>query len=74
MAHSDKDEEALATRYKYMERDFEPGYSSMPFDMRLTLAVEYAAYQLGQINRRLDQLIDAGERKPPGPFKVPQTK
>ena len=70
MADSDKDEEALATRCKlYMERDFEPGYSSMPFDVRLTLAVEYAAYQLGQINRRLDQLIDAGERKPPGPFK-----
>jgi hypothetical protein len=43
-----------------MERDFEPGYSSMPFDMRLTLAAEYAAYQLGQINRKLDQLIDAG--------------
>ena len=63
MADSDKDEEALATRCKlYMERDFEPGYSSMPFDVRLTLAVEYAAYQLGQINRKLDQLIDAGER------------
>jgi hypothetical protein len=49
-------------RKLYMNRDFEPGHSSMPFDMRLVLAVEHAAYQLGQINRKLDQLIDAGQR------------
>jgi hypothetical protein len=62
MAGADMDEEALATRRRlYMERDFDPGHSSMPFDMRLTLAAEYAAYQLGQINRKLERLIEVGE-------------
>jgi hypothetical protein len=47
MANSD--EEALAARRKlYMERDFDPGHSSMPFEIRLALAAEYVAYQLGQ--------------------------
>jgi hypothetical protein len=63
MADTENEEEALATRRKlYLDRDFEPGHSSMPFDMRLTLAIEYAAYQLGQINRKLDRLIDAAEQ------------
>jgi hypothetical protein len=63
MADSDKDEEALDTRRKlYMTRDFDPGHSSMPFDMRLALAAEYAAYQLGQINRKLERLIEAAEQ------------
>jgi hypothetical protein len=61
MANSD--EEALAARRKlYMERDFDPGHSSMPFEIRLALAAEYVAYQLGQINRKLDQLIEAAEQ------------
>jgi hypothetical protein len=63
MADSDQDEEALTRCKLYMERDFEPGYSSMPFDMRLTLAVEYASYQLGKINRRLDQLIERQQNR-----------
>jgi hypothetical protein len=53
-------EEAFATRRKaYLEQDFDPGYypSSMPLDIRLALAAEYAAYQLGQINRKLDRLL-----------------
>jgi hypothetical protein len=45
-----------------MTRDFDPGHSSMPLDMRLALAVEYAAYQLGQINRKLERLIEATEQ------------
>jgi hypothetical protein len=60
MAGADMDEEALATRRRlYMERDFDPGHSSMPFDMRLTLAAEYAAYQLGQI--KLERLIEVAQ-------------
>jgi hypothetical protein len=59
------DKEALATRRKsYLEQDFDPGYypSSMPLDIRLSRAAEYAAYQLGQINRKLDRLVEAAER------------
>ena len=65
MANSSKDKEAFATRRKtYMEQDFDPGYypSSMPLDIRLSRAAEYAAYQLGQINRKLDRLAEAVER------------
>jgi hypothetical protein len=65
MANSYKDKEAFATRRKaYMEQDFDPGYypSSMPLDVRFSLAAEYAAYQLGQINRKLDRLVEAAER------------
>lgn len=65
MANSNKDKEALATRRKtYMEQDFDPGYypSSMPLDVRLSRAAEYAAYQLGQINRKLERLVEAAER------------
>jgi len=63
MTDSDKDEEALASRLKqYMDQDFDPGHCSMPFDMRLALAAEYAAYQLGQINRKLERLIEAAEQ------------
>jgi hypothetical protein len=47
-----------------MEQDFDPGYypSSMPLDIRLSRATEYAAYQLGQINRKLDRLVETAER------------
>jgi hypothetical protein len=34
----------------------------MPLDVRLSRAAEYAAYQLGQINRKLDRLAEAAER------------
>ena len=62
MSGADKEDETLATRRKlYMDRDFDPGHSTMPFDMRLVLAAEYAAYQLGQINRKLERLIEVGE-------------
>ena len=68
-------EEAFATRRKaYLEQDFDPGYypSSVPFDIRLALAVEYAAYQLGQINRKLDRLIEAEEQIARGRSRGPK--
>jgi hypothetical protein len=45
MANSNKEKEAFATRRKtYLEQDFDPGYypSSMPLDIRLSRAAEYA--------------------------------
>jgi len=65
MATPKDDHEAFATRRKgYLEQDFDPGYypSSMPLDIRLSRAAEYAAHQLGQINRKLDRLVEAAER------------
>ena len=49
-----------------MEADFNPGHTPehMPApEHRLATAVEYAAYQLGQINRKLDKLVAAMESK-----------
>ena len=47
---------AYAERRKaMMENDFNPGYqtgSTPPPDVRFAAAAEYAAYQLGQINRK----------------------
>ena len=46
MANSDKYKEGLPERRKsYMEQDFDPGHypSSMPLDIRLSRAAEYAA-------------------------------
>jgi hypothetical protein len=61
------DQKVMADRRKaMMEGDFNPGYSPthMPQpDVRLATAAEYAAYQLGQINRKLDKLIAALESK-----------
>jgi hypothetical protein len=46
-----------------MEKDFDlyytPGISSPSPEMRTATAMEYAAYQLGQINHKLDQIIAA---------------
>jgi hypothetical protein len=45
-----------------MEGEFVPFYPpEMPVgpEMRLAIAAEYAAFQLGQINRKLDKLIAA---------------
>ena len=48
----------------YMEGDFDPRY--MPkhtprADDRMVAAMEYAAYQLGQINQRLGRLMELTE-------------
>ena len=49
-----------------LERDFDPsgaaGASLSP-DVRVANALEYVAYQLGQINRKLDALIEAPKGK-----------
>jgi hypothetical protein len=56
----------LAERRKaMMETDFSPNHTpehTPPPDARIAAAAEHAAYQLGQINRRLDRLTAAVER------------
>ena len=46
-----------------MEKDFDidfvPGIDQPSPEMRTAAAEEYAAYQLGQINRKLDKIITA---------------
>jgi len=46
-----------------MEKDFDvdytPGIDAPSPEMRTPTAVEYAAYQLAQINRKLDRIIAA---------------
>ena len=63
---STEQENALRERRKAMyDQDFLPNYTpnSMPNpEVRLALAAEYAAYQLGQLNRKLDLLIGAAGR------------
>jgi hypothetical protein len=63
----DDQQKLRAERHKhYMESDFNPGYTptSMPdADMRIANAAEYAAYQLGQINRNLAKLVAILEKK-----------
>ena len=53
-----------AARWKeMMEKDFDidyaPGIDQPSPEMRSATAEEYAAYQLGQINRKLDKIIAA---------------
>ncbi len=58
----DERNKALAERRRaIMEGDFNPGYTpehTPPAEARLVNAAEYAAYQLGQINRNLARLVD----------------
>jgi hypothetical protein len=65
MANSEKEARAEQRR-AYMERDYDPGYtpSTMPAaEHRVANALDYIAYQLGQINRKLDRIIgDSGPR------------
>lgn len=60
-------EETQAARHKaYMEGDFNPGYTAFATpaaDVRLANAAEYAAYQLGQINRNLAKLVEILEKR-----------
>jgi hypothetical protein len=44
-----------------MEKEFHPGHTPEQTpepDVRLAIAAEYAAFQLGQINRKLDKLVE----------------
>ena len=54
---------AAALWKEMTEKDFDlyynPGINSPSPEMRTAMAVEYAAYQLGQINHKLDRIIAA---------------
>ena len=54
---------ATARWKEIMEKDFDidyvPGIDQPSPEMRTATAEEYAAYQLGQINRKLDKIIAA---------------
>lgn len=54
-------DKALADRRKaYMEGDFDLGYRQghLPTaDLRIANAAEYSAYQLGRLNRNLEELL-----------------
>ena len=55
-----------AARWKeIVEKDFDlyytPGINSPSPEMRTATAMEYAAYQLGQINHKLDRIFAALE-------------
>ena len=54
---------APASWKEMMEKDFDidyvPGMDQPSPEMRTAAAEEYAAYQLGQINRKLDKIIAA---------------
>jgi len=52
-------------RRAFYSADFNPHHTPEnmpPPDARLAAAAEYAAFQLGQINRKLDRFIAAAER------------
>lgn len=57
----------LAERRKAMwEADWSPGYTPEhmpPAEIRLANATDYAAYQLGQINRNLAKLVAILEKR-----------
>ena len=50
-----------------MERDFDPSQTAgaaPSSDVRIANALEYIAFQLGQINRKLDGMIAPAKDKP----------
>ena len=61
----ERNRELADSRKAMMDADFDPGNrpDHVPRDARLADAAEYAAYQLGQINRKLDKLIAALQSK-----------
>ncbi len=56
-------DEAIHERWRArMENDFAPHHTPEQTpdpNVRLAVAAEYAAFQLGQINRKLDTMIEA---------------
>ncbi|MCV0387411.1 MAG: hypothetical protein K5821_13460 [Nitrobacter sp.] len=66
MSDASEQAEAHAQLWKsQMQGDFNPGYTrtNMPSpEARLANASEYAAYQLGQINRNIARLVDILEK------------
>jgi len=62
MANEERDRVNAERRKLTMESDWDPGYTperSPPVDRQVANSLDYAAYQLGQINRKLDKLIEA---------------
>ncbi len=65
MDRTERDRLLNERRKAFYENDFNPPYApetTPPPEARQALAAEYAAFQLGQINRKLDRLIAAFER------------
>lgn len=65
MDQVERDQEIAERRKARWDADFALSFApdkAPPADVRLAFATEYAAYQLGQINRKLDRLIAAAER------------
>lgn len=61
----ERNQQILAQRKARYEAEFDSGQLPeriIPPDARLATAAEYAAFQLGQINQKLDRLIAAAER------------
>jgi hypothetical protein len=50
---------------KRMEQDFRPNYPQFATapDQRIAAAAEYAAFQLGQINRNIARLVEVLEKR-----------
>ena len=63
MISTEAQNRATAQWKEIMEKDFNIGYvagvDEPSPDYRTAAAAEYAAYQLGQINRKLDRIIAA---------------
>lgn len=60
MDTSERDAVRAERRKAAMEGDFNPGYrpeSTPAPDLRLANAAEYSAYQLGQINQSLKEIV-----------------
>jgi hypothetical protein len=65
MNEAERDKALAERRRAYMQSDFDPGHrpGAMPTaDLRLASAAEYAAFQLGQINRSLARLVALMEK------------
>jgi hypothetical protein len=59
------DDEQHEVRMKRMEQDFRPNYPQFATapDQRIAAAAEYAAFQLGQINRNIARLVEVLEKR-----------
>lgn len=65
MTTPDERNQISERRKAIYQADFDPQHvpnKAPPPDVRLAMAAEYAAFQLGQINRKLDRFIAAAER------------
>lgn len=63
----DRDDIAAQRWREMMRDDFIPPKTAIAPDLRQALAAEYSAYQLGQISKKLDRLIELLQRAPDTP-------